>query len=107
MEFNTDKALEKGVMIWYFREYLKPLVKVERVERGQEFDNFEEIVKNTVDFEVKITLRPHSYIYKTDRYYARGSCLATTNIYTQSSSIKDSGSEESKAQTQELRSQEP
>ena len=56
------------MMIWYFWEGLRPLIKVEIEQRGQEFDSFEELIKKAVDTKAKAALRTYFYTRKTDQY---------------------------------------
>ena len=61
------------MMIWYFWKGLRPSVKVEIEQRGQELDSFKELVEKTVDTETKAAFWPHSYTCKTNQYYFWGS----------------------------------
>ena len=53
-------------MICYFRKGLKPSVQAEMQQRGQELDNFEELMQKAVDAEAKAAFRPRSYICNTN-----------------------------------------
>ena len=73
IEFDSEWAPEEGTMIRYFREGLRPSVRVEMEQRGRELDSFEELVEKAVDAEAKAALRPRSYARKTDQHCLRGS----------------------------------
>ena len=45
-------------MIRYFWEGLCPSVRVKMEQRGQELDNFKELIEKAVDAEAKAALRP-------------------------------------------------
>ena len=55
-------------MIWYFWEGLRLSVGVEILQRGQELDSFEKLVKKAVETEAKAILRPCFYACKTNQY---------------------------------------
>ena len=55
-------------MIWYFWKGLRPSVKVEMEQRGQELDSFKKLVKKSVNTKAKATIRPHFYACKTDQH---------------------------------------
>lgn len=56
MEFNSDIATKEDAMIWYYRESLKALLRVEMEQRNCELDNFDVIVKNTLNIKAKAAL---------------------------------------------------
>ena len=73
IEFDSECAPEEGTMIRYFREGLRPSVRVEMEQRGRELDSFEELVEKAVDAEAKAALRPRSYARETDQHCLQGS----------------------------------
>ena len=86
----------KGTMIQYFRKSLRLLVWVKIEQRGQELNNFEEIVEKVVDAKVKAALRPRFYTCNTDKYCVQGSWPSTAKTSTQGQPIKDPRVEEPK-----------
>ena len=68
IEYNPECALEEGIMIWYFRQSLRPSGKVKTKQRGWELDSFKELVKKAVDAKAKAALWPCSYTRKTDQH---------------------------------------
>ena len=83
-------------MIWYFREDLRPLVRVKMEQRGQQLDSFEELVKKAVDAKAKATLWPRSYARKTDQYCFWGTRPSAGKASTQGQLIKEPRVEEPK-----------
>ena len=83
-------------MIWYFREGLRPSIRVEIEQRGQELNSFEERVKKTIDAKAKTALRHHSYACKTDQHCFRASQLSAAKASTQGHAMKDPRVEEPK-----------
>ena len=73
IEFDSEWAPEEGTMIRYFREGLRPSVRVEMEQRGRELDSFEELVEKAVDAEAKAAFWPRSYARETDQHCLRGS----------------------------------
>ena len=96
IEFDSEWAPEEGTMIWYFREGLRPSVRVEMEQRGRELDSFEELVEKAVDAEAKAALRPRSYARETDQYCLRGSRPSAAKASTQGQPMKDPKVEEPK-----------
>lgn len=78
-------------------------MRVKIAQIGQEFDNFDEIIKKTVNAEVKAFVRPRSYIYKIDQYCTQASCGVATKFYTSGLFIKDLIVKVSKTYIQEPR----
>lgn len=97
MKFESNDAQEEDTIIWFFRENLKLLIKVEFKQHDREVDNFEKIAKKAVNAEAKTGLQPHSYTHETNKNCARSNCLATAKFHAQGSSIKDPRGEEPKA----------
>ena len=89
IEFDSEWAPEKGIMIWYFREGLRSLVRVEIEQCSQELNSFKELVEKTVDAKAKAALCPRSYTCKTDQHCLRGSRPSAAKASTQGQPIKD------------------
>ena len=68
IEFDPEYASEEDTMIWYFREGLRPSVRVKMEQRGQELNSFKELVEKAVDAEAKAALQPRFYACKIDQY---------------------------------------
>ena len=83
IEFDSQSASEEGTMIWYFREGLRPSVRVEMEQCGRELNSFEELIEKTVDAEAKAALQPRSYARKTNQYCFRGSRPSAAKANTQ------------------------
>ena len=101
IEFDPECAPEEGTMIRYFREGLRPSVRVEMEQRGRELDSFEELVEKTVDAKAKAALRPRSYVRKTDQHCLWGSRPSAAKANTQGQPMKDPRVEEPKSKPQE------
>ena len=70
-------------MIWYFQKSLRPSIKVEMEQRGQELNSFKELVKKTVDVKANAPLRPCFYACKTDQHCLWGSRPSAAKANTQ------------------------
>ena len=68
LEFDVEWASVKGKMICYFRKDLKLSVRAEIELRGQELNNFEELMQKAVNVEAKAVFWPCSYICNTNQY---------------------------------------
>ena len=101
IEFDSECAPEEGTMIRYFREGLRPSVRVEMEQRGRELDSFEELVKKAVDAKAKAALRPRSYACETDQYCLWGSRPSAAKASTQGQPMKDPRFEQPKSRPQE------
>ena len=71
-------------MIWYFREGLRPLVRVKIEQRSREIDSFKELVKKAVDAKAKTAFRPRSYPCKTDHHCLQSSRPSAAKASNQS-----------------------
>ena len=94
-------------MLKYFREGLRPSIRVELEHRDLELESFEQLVKKVVEAEGKASLRPRTITREMDQHCFRGSRPANTTVAkasTPSSSMKDPRVEEPKVQTQEATS---
>ena len=105
LEYNLVRALTKPIMFKYFQKDLKPSVLAELEYRDLKLENFDQIVKKTIDIEVKSTLQPHSNTKKIDQKCPWDNQLANFTIAKSSgNTIKDTRSEKTKAQGIELSS---
>ena len=80
-------------MICYFREGLKPSIKVEMEQQDQESMDFEEMVQRAVNAEAKAGLRSSTMVRESDARCPRGhrpSHNTSSKVQTQGSSHKDS-----------------
>ena len=65
-------------MICYFREGLKPSIKVEIEQQDRESIDFKEIVQRTVNAEAKAGLRSSTIVRGLDIRYPRGHRYSNT-----------------------------
>ena len=82
-------------MICYFREGLKPFIKVEMEQQDRESMDFEEMVQRAVNAEAKAGLRSNTMVRESDAYCPRGyrpSHNTSSKVQTQGS--KDSSCSE-------------
>ena len=93
-------------MIRFFREGLKPSVRAQMEQRGQESDSWEELVKKAVDVEAKAGLLPTSLNRDMDQQAPRGNrpVHTTAKAQTQGLSMKDPKVEEPKSKPLESKS---
>ena len=80
-------------MICYFREDLKPSIKVEMEQQDRESMDFEEMVQRAVNAEAKAGLRSSTMVRESDARCPRGhrpSHNTSSKVQTQGSSHKDS-----------------
>ena len=101
IEFDSECAPEEGTIIRYFREDLRPSVRVQMEQRGRELDSFKELVEKAIDAEAKATLRPRFYAREIDQYCLRGSRPLAAKASTQGQPMKDPRVEEPKSRPQE------
>ena len=71
-EFDPIWTPNKLTMICYFRENLKPSIKVEMEQQNREFMNFEEMVQRAVNVKVKAGLRSSILIWDSDARCPQG-----------------------------------
>ena len=92
-------------MLRYFREGLRPSIRVELEHRDLELESFEQLVKKVVEAEGKASLRPHSITRETDQHCPQGTRPAnSTAAKSQGSPMKDPRVEEPKTRTQKANS---
>lgn len=96
MQFDSNRAPQKGEMIRYFQKSLNPLIKVEKKPYLLEFNSFNEIIKKAVDAKAKIAFKPFSHTGKTDQQCAQDSCLAIIKSYPCDLLMKDPKAKKSK-----------
>ena len=92
-EFDPIRTPNKLTMICYFREGLKPFIKVEMEQQDQESMDFEEMVQRAVNAEAKAGLRSSTMVRESDARCPRGhrpSHNTSSKVQTQGSSHKDS-----------------
>ena len=71
-EFDPIRSPNKLTMICYFREGLKPSIKVEMEQQDQESMDFEEMVQRAVNVEAKVGLRSSTMVRELDARCPRG-----------------------------------
>ena len=92
-EFDLIRTPNKLTMICYFREGLKPSIKVEIEQQDRESTNFEEMVQKAVNAETKAGLRSSIMVWELDARCPKGHRLShntSSKVQTQGSSHKDS-----------------
>ena len=90
-------------MIWYFRESLQLLVRVEIEQRSRELNSFKELIKKAINAEIKAAFWPRSYACQSDQHCFQGNQPSAAKASTQSKPIKDLRVEEPKSKPQELK----
>ena len=79
-------------MIYYFREGLKPSIKIEIKQQDRESINFEEIVQRAVNTEAKASLRSSTIVQNSDIRCPRGhrpSNSTISKVQTQGTTAKN------------------
>ena len=71
-EFDPIRTPNKLTMICYFREGLKPSIKVKMEQQDRESMDFEEMVQQAVNTEAKAGLRSSTMVRDSDACYPRG-----------------------------------
>ena len=64
--FDEEGAPEESNIIWFFREDLRPSIKAQIEQQGQEHNSWEKYVKKAIDTEAKTSLQPPSILQKID-----------------------------------------
>ena len=98
-EFDTVGAPDESTMIRYFREGLKPSIKVEMEQQDRASTSFEEMMQRAVNAEAKAGLRSSIMVWDTDSRCSRGHRLSqntSIKMQTQDSTAKESKPEESR-----------
>ena len=86
-------------MICYFREGLKPSIKVEMEQQDRESMDFEEMVQRAVNAEAKAGLRSSTMVRESDAHCPKGhrpSHNTASKMQTQGTSAKEPRPEESR-----------
>ena len=86
-------------MICYFREGLKPSIKVEMEQQDWKTMDFEEMVQRTINVESKASLRSSAMVRDSDICCLRGhhhSNSIALKVQTQETTVKDSHQEKPK-----------
>ena len=104
IEYDLAGAPGEPTMLRYFREGLRPSIRVELEHRDLELESFEQLVKKVVEAKSKASLRPRNTTREMDQHCSRNSRPTNTIVAkasTPSSSMKDPRVEEPKVRTQE------
>ena len=94
-----DRTPDELTMICYFREGLKPSIKVEMKQQDRKAIDFEEMVQRAVNVEAKASLRSSAMVRDSDIYCPQGhrpSNSTVSKVQTQGTTAKDSHQEEPK-----------
>ena len=67
-KFDEEGAPEEFDLIRFFRKGLRPLIKAQMEQRGQEHDSWKELVKKTIDAKAKASLQPPLILREMDQY---------------------------------------
>ena len=98
-EFDPIQTPNELTMICYFREGLKPSIKVEIEQQDRETIDFEEIVQRAVNAEAKAGLKSSAMVRNSDIHCPRGhypSNNTASKMQTQGTSAKEPRPEESR-----------
>ena len=107
LEYDPAGAPGEPTMLRYFREGLRPSIRVELEHRDLELESFEQLIKKVVEAESKASLRPCTTTREMDQHCSRVSRPTNTTVAkasTPSSSMKDPRVEKPKVRTQEVTS---
>ena len=89
-EFDSVGAPDELTMIRYFREGLKPSIKVEMEQQDRASTSFKEMVQRAVNAEVKAGLRSSTIVRDSDARCPRGHRLShNTSLKVQTQGSKD------------------
>lgn len=80
IEFDANGAPKESDLIRFFCEGLKPLIKAQMEQRGQELDSWDELVEKAIDAKAKDGLQPILIVRKIDQHYPRGNHPAHTIV---------------------------
>ena len=86
-------------MICYFRESLKPSIKVEIEQQNWESMDFKEMVQKAINTEANVDLKSNIMAQNSHIHYPRGHCPSNSTVskvQTQGTTGKESKSEEAK-----------
>ena len=98
-EFDSIQTPNELTMICYFRESLKPSIKVEIEQQDRESINFKEMVQRAVNAEAKAGLRSSTMVWESDTCCPRGhrpSYNISSKMQTQETTAKKLRTEESR-----------
>ena len=73
-EFNPIRTPDELTMICYFREGLKPSIKVEMEQQDRESIDFKEMVQRVVNAKAKTGLRSSTIVWESDAHCPRDHC---------------------------------
>ena len=103
LEYNPVGAPTKPTMLRYFRKGLKPSILAELEHWDLRLKSFDQMVKKAVDAETKLALRPRSSNKEMDQNSPRANRPANFIVAkSQSSTMKDSWTEEPKTRGSKL-----
>lgn len=99
LEFD-DGSPDESYLIRFFRDSLRPSIKVQIENNGKELHDWENLVQKTIKAEAKASLLPPSMLRETDQRIARGKRPAkNTKASTQGASMRDPRTDKSKPRT--------
>ena len=77
-EFDPIQTLNELTMIGYFREGLKPSIKVEMEQQDRKSINFKEMIQRAVNTEVKAGLKSSIMVRDSDICCLKSYCLSSS-----------------------------
>ena len=80
LEYDPAGAPGEPTMLRYFREGLRPSIRVELEHRDLELESFEQLVKKVVEAEGKASLRPRTTTREMDQRCPQGNRPAYTTV---------------------------
>ena len=86
LEYDPAGAPGEPTMLRYFREGLRPSIRVELEHRDLELESFEQLVKKVVEAEGKASLRPRTTTREMDQRCPQGNRPAHTTVAKSSAS---------------------
>ena len=80
LEYDLARALGEPIMLSYFREGLRPSIRVELEHWDLKLESFKQLVKKIVEAEGKVLLRPRTTTREMDQHCPQGNCSAYTTV---------------------------
>lgn len=68
-EFNAIVALSKNLLIGYFRDRLRLSIYTQLDKKNRDLENWQDLIKQTIDTKVKAGWQPFSLLWERDTYY--------------------------------------
>ena len=65
-KFDANGAPKESDLIWFFWEGLKPLVKAQIEQRGQELDSWKQLIEKVIEAETKAGFQPSFILQEMD-----------------------------------------